>query len=222
MFTGIVEGLGTVLKREHRQQGQRFTLGADFELTGTRPGDSIAVNGACLTVVTLNGSRFEVDVSPETLSKTVLDRINVGQRVNLERALRLGDRLNGHLVAGHVDGVGIIKRKAPAGNAIVVAIEVPPEIGPYLIAKGSVAVDGISLTVNSCRQDRFEISIIPHTARMTTIGLKAVGDPVNIETDMIGKYVERFVNREAAGAGSGRQKAATGVDLEMLARNGYV
>jgi riboflavin synthase len=218
MFTGIIEGLGTVLKKERRQQGQRFTLGADFELTGTRIGDSIAVNGACLTAVSLSGSRFEVDVSPETLAKTVLGRINVGQRVNLERALRLGDRLDGHLVAGHVDGVGMIKHKAPAGNAIVVTIEVGPDIGLYLIAKGSVAVDGISLTVNSCSRDRFEISIIPHTARETTIDSKAPGDVVNIETDMIGKYVERFVNRASADSG----KKSTGVDLEMLARNGFM
>ena len=162
-------------------------------LAGTKIGDSISVNGACLTVVTLSGKRFEADVSAETLSRTTFDTVRSGERVNLERALRLSDRIDGHLVSGHIDGVGIIKDRRTKGKVTQITIGVSPDLSRYTITKGSVAVDGISLTINRCDPGGFDVSIIPHTALMTTIRVKKIGDKVNIETDMIGKYVERFV-----------------------------
>jgi riboflavin synthase len=178
-----------------------LAVAADYALDGTRIGDSIAVNGACLTVVTLQGRRFEADVSPETLARTSFARARIGDRVNLERALRLSDRLDGHLVAGHIDGTGSIRDRKSSGNVLTVTIAVSANIARYLIEKGSVAVDGISLTVNHCRNDGFEVSIIPQTGLVTTIRLKRVGAVVNIEVDMIGKYVERFLTTtQEAGA----------------------
>ncbi len=209
MFTGIIEGLGTV----GAGRSGRLTVTADFDLDGTRIGDSIAVNGACLTVVHLDGRRFQVDVSPETAARTTIGSIGVGERVNLERALRLGDRLDGHLVLGHVDGVGTISGRRTTANAIVVDVAVPETLARYLIEKGSVAVDGISLTVNRCDTRGFAVSIIPHTAKLTTVGFKPVGAAVNIETDIVGKYVERFVSRTTAKGG---------VDMALLARAGYL
>ncbi|MBW1897692.1 MAG: riboflavin synthase, partial [Deltaproteobacteria bacterium] len=186
MFTGIIEGLGTVIGIRSSGQGKRFTIEAGFSLEGMGIGDSIAVSGACLTAVVIRGSRFEVDVAPETLSRTILDQAGIGERVNLERALRLSDRLDGHLVSGHVDGVGKIKNKRSMGNAIIISISAPESFLRYMIQKGSVAVDGISLTINELHPDGFEVSIIPHTAGLTTIGFKRAGEYVNIETDMLG------------------------------------
>ena len=147
MFTGIIEGLGTITDIQPAGQGKQLTLDADFVLDETKIGDSIAVNGVCLTVVVLAKRRFHVDVSPETFAKTTLGKLKVGSRVNLERALRLSDRIGGHLVAGHVDGLGNIKQKKRVGNSIVISINVPESITRYMIEKGSVAVDGISLTI---------------------------------------------------------------------------
>ena len=209
MFTGIIEGLGTI----DATQGRRLTVRADFDLDGTRIGDSIAVNGACLTVVRLEGRRFTVDMSPETAARTTLGRAAVAERVNLERALRLSDRLDGHLVLGHVDGIGTISGRRREANALVVDINLPQALAAHLIEKGSVAVDGISLTVNRCHGDGFSVSIIPHTAQLTTVGFKPTGSPVNIETDIIGKYVDKFLNRT---------KPAGGVDMALLARAGYL
>ena len=195
MFTGIIEGLGTIKEIQPAGQGKRITVEADFVLDQTKIGDSLAVSGACLTAVTVAGKRFEVDVSPETLAKTTFGKARIGERVNLERALRLGDRLDGHLVSGHIDGMGTVKSKKPAGNAVVVTIGVAEPLLRYMIIKGSVAVDGISLTINDCDRNGFEVSIIPHTAKLTTIGFKNIGDLVNIENDMIGKYIERFITK---------------------------
>ncbi len=220
MFTGIIEGLGTIREIRPQGQGRRLALDADFALEESRIGDSISVSGACLTVVKLVGRRFEVDVSPETLSKTTFGGARLGDRVNLERALRLSDRIDGHLVSGHVDGTGTVVHKQSKGNATVIAFKVPEAISYYIITKGSVAVDGISLTVNNCSANGFEVGIIPHTAKLTTIGFKKVGDLVNIETDMIGKYVERFI------AGKRRDKEQIGpgdaLDMEFLAKTGFV
>jgi len=221
MFTGIIEGLGTISAIHPSGQGSRISIASDFDLTGTRIGDSIAVNGACLTAVTLQGNRFTVDVSPETLKRSVLGNIKLGERVNLERALRLSDRLDGHLVSGHIDGIGTLRERKTVANAIVITFGVGQPLSRYMIEKGSVAVDGTSLTINRCDSTTFEVSIIPHTAGLTTIGLKKVGDAVNIETDMIGKYVERFVlNREPSGRRSG--KSDGGVDMAMLAKSGFI
>ncbi|MCB2146986.1 MAG: riboflavin synthase [Deltaproteobacteria bacterium] len=221
MFTGIIEGLGTITAIHPSGQGSRFSITSDFDLTGTRIGDSIAVNGACLTAVVLQGRRFTVDVSPETLKRSVLGRIKIGEPVNLERALRLSDRLDGHLVAGHVDGIGILRERKTLANAIVITISVPESLSRYMIEKGSVAVDGTSLTINRCDSASFDVSIIPHTAGLTTIGLKKVGDAVNIETDMIGKFVERFVlNRNPENRGA--DKPGGGIDMAMLAKSGFI
>jgi riboflavin synthase len=221
MFTGIIEGLGTISAIHPSGQGCRISIISDFDLTGTRIGDSLAVNGACLTAVSLHDSRFTVDVSPETLKRSVLGRIKLGERVNLERALRLSDRLDGHLVSGHVDGIGTLRKRKTLANAIVITFSVTPSLSRYMIEKGSVAVDGTSLTINRCDSTTFEVSIIPYTADLTTIGLKKVGEAVNIETDMIGKYVERFVlNR---GPADHKLKESGGViDMALLAKSGFI
>lgn len=219
MFTGIIEGLGTITGIHARGPGRRVAIDADFDLAGSRIGDSIAVNGACMTAVHLDGRRFEVDVSPESVSRTLLGRARIGERVNLERALRLSDRLDGHLVSGHVDGTGVIAGRAPHANAVIVTVTVPETLTEWMIPKGSVAVDGISLTINDLGPDRFTVSIIPHTAKLTTIGIKAVGDAVNIETDLIGKYVKRFVT---GGTGSGQKTGAAVLDLDFLQKTGFL
>lgn len=219
MFTGIIEGLGTLTATRSVTQGRRLEIRADFPLDGSRVGDSIAVNGACLTAVFVSGSRFAADVSPETLAATAFKTLGVGQRLNLERALRLSDRLDGHLVSGHVDGVGTVRSLTPAGNAVNIAVDVTPELARYMIRKGSVAMDGISLTINQCDARSFQVSIIPHTAKITTIGTWRPGHGVNIETDLIGKYVERFVS----GAPGNRPSQVPGGNLskELLARSGF-
>jgi len=221
MFTGIIEGLGTIKEIHPKAQGKRITLVADFVLHQTKIGDSIAVNGACLTVVEIDGKRFYADLSPETIEKTTLGSAKIGDRVNLERALRFSDRIDGHLVSGHIDGLGTIKQKKHSGNAIVVTFAVPEALSRYMITKGSVAVDGISLTINKCDQNGFEVSIIPHTAKLTTMGFKHVGDLVNIETDMIGKYVERFLTQKKD-AENGKEIAPSSIDQKFLERAGFL
>lgn len=221
MFTGIIEGLGTISAIRSSGQGQRLTIDADFVLDQTKIGDSISVSGACLTVVVIDRKRFQVDVSPETLRKTTFASAKIGDRVNLERALRLSDRLDGHLVSGHIDGIGTLKQRKPAGNAINVTIGVCENLSRYMIKKGSVAVDGISLTINNCSKNSFEVSIIPYTAKHTTLGFKKISDLVNIETDMIGKYVERFtIERQ-----SGNREKETGqssLNMQSLAQAGFL
>ncbi|MDA8139401.1 MAG: riboflavin synthase [Desulfobacteraceae bacterium] len=218
MFTGIIEGMGTITGVRPAGEAKAIAVTADFELEATRIGDSIAVNGACLTVTALEGRRFTADVSPETLSRTTFAAVKTGERVNLERALRLSDRLDGHLVSGHVDGLAELKSSERAANAIILRFSAPPELTRYMITKGSVAVDGISLTINGCDDEGFTVSIIPHTAKLTTIGLKGVGARFNIETDLIGKYVERFLQRGQKPAPA----KASGIDMEFLARSGFL
>jgi riboflavin synthase len=159
-----------------------------------------------------------VDVSPETFSKTTFVDAKIGQKVNLERALRLSDRLDGHLVSGHVDGLGRLEKSTTAGNAIVLSFSAPEELTRYMITKGSVAVDGISLTINQCQATGFEVSIIPHTAQITTLGFKKVGERVNLETDIIGKYVKQFLT---PGKDTADADPPPGVDLELLAKSGF-
>ena len=221
MFTGIIEGLGTISAIRPAGQGKRLTIDADFVLDQTKPGDSIAVNGACLTVVKIRAKRFEVDLSPETLATSTFDKARRGDRLNLERAMRLSDRIDGHLVSGHVDGIGVIQQHDKRGNAILMTIAVPETLTRYMIRKGSVAVDGISLTINTCDTTSFTVSIIPHTASITTVGMKPKGDAVNIENDMIGKYVERFTRGKAVQDGE-PTAAPTGIDLQLLAKSGYL
>jgi len=221
MFTGIIEGLGTLSGIRPAGQGKRLTIDADYTLDQTRIGDSIAVNGACLTVVKVNLKRFEVDLSPETLEVSTFEGAKLGDRLNLERAMRLSDRIDGHLVLGHVDGIGVIKERKKVANAVMVTIGVPEALARYMIHKGSIAIDGISLTINACEPKRITVSIIPHTAEKTTIGMKQNGDPVNLETDMIGKYVERFTQAGSVHS-SKKTNASSGIDMEYLAKSGFL
>ncbi|MCD6584234.1 MAG: riboflavin synthase [Desulfobacteraceae bacterium] len=220
MFTGIIEGLGKITGIRPAGEGKRLALNAEFPLEGSKIGDSIAVNGACLTAVMISKSRFEVDVSPETLDKTTLKNIRINERVNIERALRLSDRIDGHLVSGHIDGTARITHKTRQANAILIGFSVGQSLARYMIAKGSVAIDGISLTINGCDEQSFEVSIIPHTAETTTIGIKNVGDTVNIETDMIGKYVEKFLTNEKDPIKNNTGKKP--VDMEFLLKTGFI
>jgi riboflavin synthase len=221
MFTGIIEGLGTIAAIQRIGLGSRMAITSDFDLAGSRIGDSIAVDGVCLTATSLDDRRFAVDVSPETLKRSVLGTIRIGDRVNLERALRLSDRLDGHLVSGHVDGIGVVSERRTLANAIIITYRVPTSLSRYMIEKGSIAVDGTSLTINRCDDASFDVSIIPHTASLTTVGMKRVGETVNIETDMIGKYVERFVSHRGAGNPTD-EPAEGGLDMAFLAKSGFI
>jgi len=217
MFTGIIEGLGTLAAMRSSSRGRRMVIESDFSLEGTRIGDSIAINGACLTAVCIDGRRFEVDLSPESLHTTTFKEGRPGDRVNLERALRLSDRLDGHLVSGHVDGIGKIKTRERLDNAILIRVAVPPALTRYMIHKGSVALDGVSLTINRCDEAGFEVSIIPHTAGLTTIGFKPVGSKINVETDLIGKYVERFTTTARGGT-----HPESAIDRDFLLKTGFL
>ena len=221
MFTGIIEGLGTITAVKPSGLGRRLSVTADFSLNESKIGDSIAVNGACLTAVTITDRRFTVDVSPETLEKTTFGTARVGDRVNLERALRFSGRIDGHLVSGHVDGIGVIKEKKVQGNATIITYEAPESLTRYMIEKGSVAVDGISLTINACDNYSFKVSIIPHTVSVTTIGAKNIAETVNIETDMIGKYVERFIGARNNNI-TKKQSEGPLIDKQFLAKKGFL
>jgi riboflavin synthase len=194
MFTGLISDIGAVVGRE----GGRFTIRCAYPAESIAPGASIACDGACLTATRVEpepggGSRFTVDVSNETLSKTTLDEWQPGRRVNLERALRAGEELGGHLVSGHVDGVGRIVDMRADGDSRRFAVEAPADLTRYIAAKGSVTLDGISLTVNEAEQNRFGINIIPHTLTHTTLGARKPGDRVNLEVDLIARYVARLM-----------------------------
>ena len=220
MFTGIIEGLGSIIQIAKSDYGMRLTVESDFILDEVKIGDSMSVNGACLTVIKIEGKRFQADVSPETLEKTNFKKTKIGERVNLERALRFSDRINGHLVTGHIDGTAIVKSRRETGNAIIFSFEISRSLTGYIIKKGSIAIDGISLTINNCDENNFEVSIIPHTAGLTTIGFKKAGDKVNIETDIIGKYVERFVAGIAEK--NTKEKSSSILDKEYLAKMGFI
>lgn len=211
MFTGIVEELGKVKTFARATGAARLTISASTVLGGTALGDSICVNGVCLTVVEIGTAQFSADVAQETLKVTNLGGLRAGQQVNLERALQLSARVGGHLVTGHVDAVGRIRERREEGNSWRVFIEAPETALRYVIKKGSIAVDGISLTIADLDKAGFSIAMIPHTAKLTTLGFKAAGDSVNLETDIIGKYVERLM--------AGR--VADGVSLELLKKTGF-
>jgi len=191
MFTGIVEELGTVEAVEQQSDAVRLTVRATTALEGTDLGDSIAVNGCCLTVAERTAVTWTADVMAETLAKTGLGSLEPGDRVNLERAARVGSRLGGHLVQGHVDAVGYVVRRDPGEHWEVVTISMPHELAPYVVDKGSITVDGVSLTVVEAHHDGFTVSLIPETLRRTTLGFRASGDALNLEVDVIGKYVAR-------------------------------
>ncbi|HYH34614.1 MAG TPA: riboflavin synthase [Nocardioides sp.] len=193
MFTGIVEELGTVAAVEEQGDAIRLTIEARTVLEGTAPGDSISVNGCCLTVVEHDGRRWRADVMQETLDKTSLRDAAPGDRVNLERAVTVERRLGGHVVQGHVDGVGTVVARRPSEHWEVVEISVPDGLGRYLVDKGSVAVDGVSLTVVEAGRTTFTVSLIPETLSRTTLGTRRPGDRVNLEVDVIAKHVERLL-----------------------------
>jgi len=198
--------------------GTRMTILASLVLGDLKIGDSVSVNGVCLTAVSIGKRDFSVEVSPETLSVTTLGSLTAGTPVNLERAMKLNERIGGHLVAGHVDEVGVIRSRHQDGNAIVFTIEAPPEILRYCVAKGSITVDGISLTINDVTDHSFSVAIIPHTAKVTTLGLKQVNDPVNLESDLIGKYVERLLQER----GQLPPKSEIVIDREYLQKRGLI
>ncbi len=229
MFTGIIESFGTIRRIESKGEGKVLSIHCDLDLSDTRIGDSIAVNGACLTAVSLANHVFKVDMAPETVERTTFKELTVGSRVNIERALKLSDRIDGHLVSGHIDGTGTIAAINKKSNAIIIQIEVAQKLAGEMIEKGSVAVEGISLTVNTCTDRFFEVSVIPHTASVTTIGLKQVGDQVNIETDMIGKYIRKYLLGSSSkndafpvNKPTGRQAGKADISMELLAKNGFI
>jgi riboflavin synthase len=218
MFTGLIEGIGLVRTVTRSRGDMRITIGPPFDVSDCRVGDSLCVDGVCVTVTHIGDGACSADVSGETIARTTLGHLRSGDEVNLERALRLSDRLGGHLVAGHVDGVGKILSSHQDQRYRLLRVAINEQLGRYTIEKGSIAVDGVSLTINRCEKRFFEVSIIPQTAAETTLPKKKVGDLVNIEVDMIGKYVEKFM----AGAG-GRQgdQESTSIDHEMLRELGF-
>jgi riboflavin synthase len=211
MFTGIIEEMGTVKALRREAGAARLSLSAATVLDGTALGDSISVNGVCLTVVEKGKNEFSADVAVETLRVTNLGELKAGARVNLERALQLSARIGGHLVSGHVDAVGRLREKRDEGNGWRIFFDAPETVLRYVIKKGSIAIDGISLTVADVDRAGFSIAVIPHTARLTTLGFKAAGDSVNLESDIIGKYVERLFPGRAEG----------NISLELLKKNGF-
>ena len=217
MFTGLVAELGTVQKLAQQGNSYHLTVAAQKVMRNLKIGDSVAVNGACLTVVSLGDADFTADVMPETVRLTNIGALHAGDRVNLERTLRLCDGLDGHIVSGHVEGLGVIASRRPEGIAMVVTIATPPELLKYIIKKGSIAIDGISLTVTEVTETSFSVSLIPHTAKETTLGFKDVGDSVNLETDIIGKYVERMLSFNGS-----KKKAEAALDKNTLFENGFM
>lgn len=216
MFTGLVEETGTVRSIRRTGRSLAITVGARKVLEGGRIGDSIAVNGVCLTVTALHSDSFTADVMPETFEKTNLSDTAVGTAVNLERTMALGDRFGGHIVQGHVDGTGVITALEPEEIAVWVTVSAPPEVLRYLVPKGSVAIDGISLTVVDVSEDRFRVSLIPHTFSVTAIAQKRPGDRVNLEADILAKYVERMLTwRRPEAAPESR------ITEEFLRRHGF-
>lgn len=214
MFTGIIENMGKVLRIEFRGHEKKLTLELPFDLTDMQLGDSININGACLTVVGKVGQTIEVDLSPETLQKTTLAKAKEGDKVNIERALRLSDRLGGHIVTGHIDGIGVITERIQEREFLHLRIRIPKLVSRYVVQKGSIAIDGISLTVNEYREEEISLTLIPYTLEKTILMNKKVGDEVNVEADILGKYVEKMVDREG-----GKPK---GIDLSFLKEHGFI
>jgi len=218
MFTGIIEEIGTLKAIRHGHKSATLEIKAATVLTGTQVGDSISVNGVCLTVTTLNPTSFTADVMPETLKRSNLGTLQPDHPLNLERAMQLGDRFGGHIVSGHIDGVGSILNFKEDDNAIWITIEAEPAVLRYVVEKGSIAIDGISLTVAGVEKRSFKVSIIPHTRHETTLCSKVPGSKVNLECDIVAKYIERF-------SGFGKQPYAddtsSKISMSFLEDNGY-
>ncbi len=217
MFTGLIEEMGTIITKERAGGDRLLRIRCRFDLERVALGDSIAINGVCLTVVEKGADFFSVQVSKETVARSTLDELMPGSGVNLERALALGGRLDGHLVQGHVDAIGRVERMAPRGKSLEIWFRVPADVGRYIIAKGSIAINGVSLTVNEVADSggatRFSVNIIPHTRQKTTLADLAPGRTVNIETDLLGRYVERLLKRGVKPGGT--------VDAAYLRERGF-
>lgn len=218
MFTGLVAELGTVEKLARQGESYHLTVTAKKVMNNLKIGDSVAVNGACLTVVHMDDNAFTADVMPETVRLTNIGSLHAGDRVNLERTLRLCDGLDGHIVSGHVEGLGTIVSQRSEGIAVVVSFTAESRLLKYILPKGSIAIDGISLTVTEVTETGFSVSLIPHTAKETTLGFKTMGDKVNLETDIIGKYVERMLGFNAPK----EQEHGETLDMNMLMKNGFI
>lgn len=216
MFTGLIQAVGKVRRLNRQGNSASLQIASDLVQEDLQLGESIAVNGVCLTVTEWDDRSFTADVSPETLDCTNLGALRPNVPVNLERALRLSDRLGGHLVSGHIDCVATVKRRYQDQNAVRFEFTVPREAMRYIVEKGSVAIDGISLTVNSVGADSFGVAIIPHSLAKTTLQFSSEGAKVNIETDLIGRYVERLLQPKADDA------SGQGISLEFLAKNGFM
>jgi riboflavin synthase len=214
MFTGIIEDRGKVMRVEYQGQEKRLTIGMPLHLTEVQVGDSINVNGVCLTVARNRGQVVELDLSQETLERTVLGELKEGDQVNLERALRLTDRLGGHIVTGHIDGIGVIVDKRKERDFFQLRIKIPESVSRYVVEKGSIAIDGISLTVNEYQGEEVQITLIPYTIEKTTLKDKKAGDRVNLEADILGKYVEKLFDQ--------RDKKSGQVDRSFLIEHGFI
>ena len=219
MFTGIIEAIGEIAER--REQGGDLRLyirTGKLDLSDLRRGDSVAVNGVCLTAVTLPGDGFSADVSRETLTLTSLGGLRSGDRVNLEKALTLGARLGGHLVSGHIDGLGLVVERHDDARSVRFTIEVPTELARYVAKKGSIAVDGTSLTVNAVDGRRCSLNVVPHTLKETIMAGYSIGRQVNLEVDLVARYLERLLLGDRAAESNG----GSALDLELLARTGFL
>lgn len=218
MFSGIVEEMGAVQHIDRALGSARFTILASQIMDDMQVGDSISVSGVCLTVIEKTETGFVIDASVETLNATTLGIMQAGAPVNLERAMKLNGRLGGHLVTGHVDGIGTLRAREQQGNAILMQFEAPAHLLRYCVLKGSITVDGISLTINAVNNHSFEVAIIPHTAQVTTLGLKQVGNQVNLESDLIAKYVERLLQTN----GTLPPQPAPVIDKDYLHKRGLL
>lgn len=221
MFTGIVEELGTVKRISRGAKSATIEIGASLVLEDAHVGDSICTQGVCLTVTTLGSGSFTADVMHETLDRSSLGALSVGDAVNLERAMPMNGRFGGHIVSGHIDGTGRIARITRDDNAVWYTIEAAPELLRYIVEKGSIAVDGISLTVARVSERDFAVSTIPHTGAVTTLGSRREGDAVNLECDIIAKYVEKLMQPRENGGGGAASGTAGGITMEFLAENGF-
>ena len=225
MFTGLIAELGTVLNLTEDSETCRLAIRAHKIIPGLKLGESVAVNGVCLTVVVLTGSSFTADVMPETLRSSNLGQLKPGSPVNLERTLRPADGLDGHIVAGHVEGVGTITGITREGNAELLRIAAPPELLRYIVPKGSIALDGISLTVTTVTAGDFGVSLIPATRKATTLGHKGIGDVVNLETDILARYVERLLSLRLTGDSDNSARRTqvdhTGLTADFLSKHDF-
>ena len=215
MFTGIVEEMGVLRSVRRGAHSAVLSIGAEAVLSDLKIGDSVAVNGVCLTATTVDAGGFTADVMHETLDRSSLGALVPGSPVNLERAMAANGRFGGHMVAGHIDGTGTITARRQDDNAVWYTVSAAPSLLRYIVEKGSIAIDGISLTVAAVEADRFSVSVIPHTAAVTVLGRKRPGDIVNLETDLIGKYVEKLLRPAEDTAPKG------GISLEFLMENGF-